>query len=263
VARLTWGSVGERFFEAGVDRGVLYVGAQPGVVWNGLISVSETPSGGEAQAYYIDGVKYLNVADPTEFEGTLEAFTYPDQFDVCQGTVVALSGLMVTNQGQLAFGLSYRTLIGNDLEGIDKGYKIHLVYNALAEPTARQGSTMDDSPNPENFSWKITALPPTFTGYRNTAHFIIDSRSTDPLALTAIENVLYGTESLTARLPLPDELFDIFATNSSFVVVDNGDGTWTATGTDFEVHMTGPTTFQIDTPAAVFIDADTYTLTSS
>jgi hypothetical protein len=263
VARLLWDSIGERYFETGVDRGVLYVGAQPGVVWNGLTSVSESPSGGQAQAYYIDGVKYQNVADATEFEASIEAFTYPDQFEECQGSIVALSGLMVTNQGQKAFGLAYRTMIGNDLEGVAKGYKIHLVYNALAEPTSRQGSTMDENPNPENFNWRITTLPPAVVGYRRTAHFIIDSRATDPLALTAIENILYGSESLTARLPLPDELFDIFETNSSFIVVDNGDGSFTVTGTDFEVHMLDATTFEIVTPAAVFIDAVSYTLTSS
>lgn len=263
MARLVWDGIGERFFEAGIDRGVLYVESQPGVVWNGLTSVSETSSGGEAQPYYIDGIKYLNVPDAQEFEGTIEALTYPEQFTVCEGLVEAFHGLMVTNQGRKSFGLAYRTLIGNDIAGIDKGYKIHLIYNALAEPTARENRTMDDSPNPENFSWKITTLPPPITGYRRTAHFIIDSRTTDPVALTAIENILYGTESLTSRLPLPAELLTIFETSSSFVVVDNGDGTFTATGTDLEVFMSGIDEFTIDTPGAVFIGPDTYTLTSS
>jgi hypothetical protein len=262
VARLVWGEIGERFFETGVDRGVLFLESRPGVVWNGLTSVSETPSGGDSQSYYIDGIKYQNVSNAEDFEGTIEAFTYPDEFAECEGVIAAFSGLFLTNQGRKPFGLTYRTLVGNDIQGVDKGYKIHILYNVLAEPTSRSNSTMDDSPNPQNFSWKITTLPPPIVGYRRTAHIIIDSRVTDPLALTAIENVLYGTESLTSRLPLPAEIFTIFETNSSFVVVDNGDGTFTATGTDFEVYMSGTDEFTIDTPSAVFIDADSYTLTS-
>lgn len=263
MARLVWDAVGERFFETGVDRGVLYVGSQPGVAWNGLTSVSENPTGGDADGYYIDGIKYLNVPNPEEFEGTIEAFTYPDEFSVCEGLLTPFHGLFLTNQPRQPFGLTYRTLVGNDVQGVDKGYKIHLIYNALAEPTGRSNNTMDDNPNPQTFSWKITTLPPPVVGYRRTAHYVIDSHVTDPLALTAIENILYGTESLTSRLPLPAELFTIFETNSSFTVVDNGDGTFTASGTDFEVFMSGTDTFTIDTPAAVFVDADSYTLTSS
>ena len=262
MARLVWGEIGERFFETGVDRGVLYLESRPGVVWNGLTSVSEDPSGGNSQSYYIDGMKYLNVPDGEDFEGTIQAFTYPDEFTECEGLVSPFSGLFVTNQFRKPFGLTYRTLVGNDVSGVDRGYKIHILYNVLAEPTSRNNSTMDDNPNPETFSWKITTLPPPVVGYRRTAHYIIDSRRTDPLALTAIEDILYGTESLTSRLPLPAELFTIFETNSSFVVVDNGDGTFTATGTDFEVFMSGTDEFTIDTPSAVFIDADSYTLTS-
>jgi hypothetical protein len=262
MARLVWGEIGERFFETGVDRGVLYLDSRPGVVWNGLTSVSETPSGGSTQGYYIDGIKYQNVADAEEFEGTIEAFTYPDEFAECEGLVSAFSGLLLTAQGRKSFGLSYRTLVGNDIEGVDKGYKIHILYNVLAEPTSRNNASMDDSPNPQNFSWRITTLPPAVTGYRRTAHYIIDSRMTDPLALSAVEDILYGTSSLTARLPLPAELFTIFETNSSFVVVDNGDGSFTASGTDFEVFMSGTDEFTIDTPSAVFIDADSYTLSS-
>jgi len=262
VARLVWGALGERFFETGVDRGVLFLEGRPGVVWNGLTSVSETPSGGDSQSYYIDGIKYQNVPNAEDFEGTIEAFTYPDEFAECEGVIAAFSGLFLTNQGRKSFGLTYRTLVGNDVQGVDRGYKLHILYNVLAEPTSRSNSTMDDNPNPQNFSWKITTLPPPIVGYRRTAHIIIDSRVTDPLALTAIENILYGTESLTSRLPLPAEIFTIFETNSSFVVVDNGDGTFTATGTDFEVFMSGTDEFTIDTPSAVFIDADSYTLTS-
>lgn len=264
MARLVWGDVGERFYEAGVDRGVLYITDQPGVVWNGLTAVSEAPSGGEVKSYYIDGIKYLQVASYEEFEATIEAFTYPDEFAECEGTALSpFSGLYLTNQPRKSFGLAYRTRVGNDLDGPEHGYKLHLVYNALTESSPRQNTTLDESPNLLNFSWKITTLPPPITGYRRTAHFIVDTRSADPLAITALEDILYGTESLTARLPDANELFDIFEVNSSFVVVDNGDGSFTASGTDFEVHMLDATTFEIVTPAADFIDANSYTLTSS
>lgn len=262
MARLVWDAVGERFFEVGVDRGVLYIEGQPGVAWNGLTTVTESPSGGEAQSYYIDGMKYLNVAEAEDFEGTLEAFTYPDVFAECEGLASPYGGLFVTNQVRRPFGLSYRTLIGNDTEGIANGYKIHLLYNVLAEPSNRSNETIDNSPHPQTFSWKITSLPPPITGFRRTSHFIVDSRTADPLALTALENILYGTMSLTPRLPLPNEILTIFETNSSFVVTDNGDGSFTVTGTDFEVHMLDATTFEINTPGATFIDAESYTLTS-
>jgi hypothetical protein len=248
-------------FETGVDRGVLYVDGHPGVVWNGLTSVTESPSGGGSKSYYIDGQKYLNVAGFEEFEGTLEAFTYPDLFEECEGTVEALSGLKLTHQGRKSFGLAYRSLVGNDVEGTEHAYKLHIVYNALAEPTSNQHQTTDDSPTPENFSWKITTLPPPVVGFKRTAHYIVDSRRADPLALTALENILYGTDALTSRLPLPAEVINIFTVNSSFIVVDNGDGSWTATGTDEQIVVTG-TEFVIDGPFATFIDADTYQLTS-
>ena len=264
MAKLVWGIAGERFYEAGVDRGVLYIADQPGVVWNGLTSVSEIPSGGETKAYYIDGVKYQQVSADEEFVANIEAFTYPDEFAECEGTLQSPhSGLFLTSQPRKSFGLSYRTRIGNDLDGPDHAYKLHLVYNALAESSARQNETLDESPNLTNFSWRVTTLPPPITGYKRTAHFVVDSRSTDPLALTALEEILYGSDALTPRLPDASELFDIFETHSSFVVIDNGDGSFTASGTDFQVHMLDSTTFEINTPAAVFIDATSYTLTSS
>lgn len=263
MARLVWDAVGERTFETGIDRGVLYIDDEPGIPWNGLTSVSETPSGGDVQAYYIDGFKYLNVPNPEEFEATLEAFTYPDEFTLCEGLVSPITGLFVTNQVRKSFGLSYRTLVGSDTEGTNRSYKIHLIYGALAEPSTRNNESMGESPTPQNFSWNITTLPPPVVGYRRTAHYIIDSRTSDPLALAAIEDVLYGSETLTPHLPTVAELFTIFETNSSFVVVDNGDGSFTATGTDFEVFMSGTDEFTINAPGAVIIDSDSYTLTSA
>jgi hypothetical protein len=261
VPRLVWDAAGERLFETGIDRGVLYVEGHPGVVWNGLTSFAEAPDGGEATSYWIDGVKYQNVASSEDFEGTLEAYTYPDEFEECEGTSEPFHGLLLTHQKRKSFGLAYRSLVGSDLDGPDHGYKLHLVYNALAEPTQRQRRTTDNTPTPASFSWRITTLAPAITGYRNTAHFIVDTRRVDPLALTALENILYGSDALTPRLPLPAEIFEIFTANTSFVVVDHGDGSWTATGTSEEIVVFG-SEFIIDTPAAEFIDAESYTLSS-
>lgn len=262
MPRVTWCSVGKRFYETGVDRGVLYIDGKPGVPWNGLTSILETPIGGEAKSYYIDGIKYLNLASSEEFEAVIEALTYPDEFAFCEGYASAYNGLLVTQQPRKSFGLTYRTKIGNDLNGSDFAYKIHLIYNALAEPTQRSNNTMDDSINLSPFSWKITTRPPTITGYKRSAHFVIDSRFTDPMVLSAVEDVLYGTNSAGANLPSPTELFNIFEVNSSFVVIDNGDGSFTATGTDLEVHMIDETSFVINTHGAVFVNEDSYTLSS-
>lgn len=210
MARLDWSAVGERFYETGVDRGVLYVGNIPGVAWTGLTSVSESPTGGDAKAYYIDGVKYLNLSSAEEFEATIEAFASPPEFGPCDGTVSVQNGLFVTQQPRKPFGLSYRTRIGNDIDGTDHGYKIHLIYNALAAPSSRPNNTMGDSTDPISFSWSITTLPPSFTGYKPTAHFLIDSRMTPKETLIEIEDILYGSDASAPRLPFAQEVVDIF-----------------------------------------------------
>lgn len=210
MARLIWGSPTERFFEAGVDRGVLYLPANPGVVWNGLISVAENPSGGGAQPYYQDGIKYLNLAEAEEFEATLTAFSSPREFGPCDGNVQIQSGLIATQQPRRSFGLSYRTKIGNMFEGADFAYKIHLVYNALAAPANRTNNSLGGSADPSTLSWSITTKPPTLSGFKPTAHLVIDSRYTDPDILLEVEEILYGTEADFPRIPDPDELIDIF-----------------------------------------------------
>lgn len=262
MARLVWDKIGDHRYETGVDRGVLYIGVQPGVPWSGLTSVSESPNGGSADPYYLDGVKYLNIPSSEEYEATVEAFTYPDEFAQCDGTASPYTGLFITAQPRKSFGLSYRTLVGNDLEATSHGYKIHIVYNALAEPSNRDFKTLSDNTDTSPFSWKITAKPPAIVGFKPTAHFVIDSRLTDPQTLAALEAILYGDSSNTARLPLPAEILNIFVTTSSFVVVDNGDGSWTATGTNAEIVDNGDGTFVINVPNAVFVDTETYTLSS-
>ena len=211
MSRLTWRNMGERFYEIGVDRGVLYVDLNPGVAWTGLVSVSESPSGGDPKPFYIDGVKYLNLASVEEFEATIVAYYSPPEFAPCDGITSIQNGLFVTQQPRKSFGLSYRSKIGNDLEGSDHAYKIHLVYNALAAPTNRSNTTIGNSNNLDAFSWSITTLAPDITGYKRTAHLVIDSRTTEPSILSTVEDILYGSESTSARLPDPDELIAIFS----------------------------------------------------
>lgn len=210
MTQLVWNAIGERIFEAGVDRGVLYIDGADGVPWNGLVSISESPSGGEVTPYYVDGQRYLNVASIEEFEATIEAYTYPDEFGVCDGTVQIKNGLFATQQRRKSFGLSYRTKIGNDVDGIDHGYKLHLIYDALASPTERSNHTMSDSIDPFNFSWHVVARPPVISGIRPTSHFIIDSRDTPLDLIDRITNILYGTSNTVPRLPSILELMFIF-----------------------------------------------------
>lgn len=261
MARLAWDTPGTHFYEAGVDRGVLYVDGQPGVAWNGLTSVSESAVGGEPKPYYIDGVKYANVPSSEEFEATLTAFTYPDLFLLCEGTVQPRSGLFLTRQRRKSFGLSYRTGIGNDLND-EHGYKLHIVYNALASPSERPNTSRGESVEPIGFSWNITTRPPIMSGYKRTSHVVIDSRSTDPLVLSLIEDILYGTDIETAQLPTFTEVVAAFDTVSTLTIVDNLDGTWTATAPFDVIRMLSDDIFEITSPTAVFIDDDTYTISS-
>ena len=210
MTRLSWGSFGERFYEAGVDRGVLYIPTQPGVAWNGLASVSENPSGGRAKPYYLDGMKYLNLSTNEEYEATLIALSSPSSFGVCEGNVSIHNGLIAAQQPRRSFGFCYRTNIGNDSSGIDLGYKLHLVYNALAAPSPRPHRSFGGTTEPTMFSWNITTKPPEITGMKPTAHLIIDSRSTDPEILSEVEDLLYGIDDDPSTLPTPDELIAIF-----------------------------------------------------
>jgi len=217
LSRISWNAPGERFFESGVDRGVLYVGTNPGVSWTGLISVAESPSGGEARPYYQDGIKYVNISAKEEFEATINAFTAPKEFAPCDGVAAMQNGLFATQQPRKAFSLSYRTLIGNDVDGQEHAYKIHLVYNALAGPSERSNSTLGDNVEPNSLSWQITTLPPSLTGMKPTAHFVIDSRYTPPNLLAAIEDIIYGSDAADPRMPLASELVALFKSDGPVI----------------------------------------------
>ena len=262
MAELTWDSFGSRYYEMGVDHGVLYVDSQPGVAWNGLTSVSEKPSGGSPRAFYMDGEKYLNLPSSEEFEATITAFTYPDEFGPCEGYYNIRSGLFASQQRRKSFGLSYQTKIGNDLVGADYGYKIHIVYNALAAPSERNYNTVADSSDISDFSWEITTRPPSLLGYKKTSHIVVDSRTTNDDTMGALTDILYGTSITPPRIPTPDELVQVFDDYRTWEVIDNADGTYTVYGRADAIITTAPGEFEITWPTAVFIDADSYTLTS-
>lgn len=211
MSRLTWGAAATRYYETGVDRGVLYVGSDPGVAWNGLISVDESPSGAEPKPAYLDGIKFRNISSSEEFEATISAFSSPQEFGVCVGNASIQNGLIATQQPRKKFGLSYRTLVGNPLVGTDLGYKIHLIYNALAGPSSRSSNTVADSAEPIAYSWPVTTLPPALAGYKPTSHYIIDTRYAAPEDVTALEDIIYGDPSFAPRLPTPTELVALFA----------------------------------------------------
>lgn len=222
--KLVWDQTGKRIYETGVNQGVLYPqatgGTYPlGVAWNGLISVTESPSGAEASPSYADNIKYLNLMSAEEFGATVEAYTYPDEFAVCDGSAEIAVGVMIGQQNRKAFGLSYKTLVGNDTEGTDHGYKLHLIYGALAAPSEKGYTSVNDSPEAITFSWELTTTPVSVAGFKPSAAITIDSSKVDAAKLAALELILYGqdattepsSEAVPARLPLPDEIATIFA----------------------------------------------------
>lgn len=216
MTRLKWDAPGARYFETGVDRGVLYPKGEDGVAWNGLTSVSESPSGGSATPYYLDGVKYLNVPGPEDFAGSIEAYTYPREFAACDGSAAAAPGFYLHQQRRKSFGLSYRTRLGNDIDGVNHGYKLHLIYNALASPTEKTYSTLGENVEPISFSWGFTTTPVKVGGvYLRTAHVTLDSTRVNSTVMKLIEDRLYGTTSRAPTLLPPEELL-ILLENAPF-----------------------------------------------
>lgn len=213
MAAIVWDATGERLFETGVDHGVLYPISSSGtydngVAWNGLSAITESPSGAEATAIWADNIKYVNLLSAEEFGATVEAYTYPDEFAICDGTAELVDGVIVGQQARKVFGLCYRTKIGNDVDGNDHGYKLHIIYGAQASPSEKAYNTINDSPEAISFSWELTTTPVNVTGMNATSYLVIDSTKCDAEKLTALEKILYGSaEPDTApRLPLPDEI---------------------------------------------------------
>ena len=210
MSKLVWDVVGERNYETGVSKGVLYPmvsGAYPkGVAWSGLTAVTETASGAEATPLYADNIKYLNLMSVEEFGGTIEAYTSPDEFAACDGTGTLTDGVTIGQQPRQTFGFSYQTILGNDTENNKHGYKIHLVYGALASPTERAYASVNDSPEAITMSWEFSTTPVTVTGFEPTSLVTIDSTKVDAEKLAAFEAIIYGSDDVEARLPLPNEV---------------------------------------------------------
>lgn len=212
--RLTWDDAGKRLYETGVKQGVLYPqddnGAYPkGVAWNGLTAVTESPEGAEPTPLYADDIKYLNLLSTEEFKATVEAYTYPDEFAECDGSGSLVEGVTIGQQDRKTFGLSYRTSLGNDVKGNEYGYKLHIVYGCLAAPSEKAYATVNDSPEVITFSWEVSTTPVNVTGFKPTASLVLDSVKLGAAKMKAIEDVLYGSSTAEARLPLPDEIKSI------------------------------------------------------
>lgn len=217
MSKMVWDQTGSRYYETGIKNGALYLqdssGAYAtGVPWNGLTAVTESPSGAEATALYADDIKYLNLMSNEDFGGTIEAYTYPDEFAACDGSANLADGVTIGQQKRSTFGLCYRTTLGNDVDGNDHGYKLHLVYGALAAPSERAYATINDSPEALTFSWEFSTTPVNVTGHKPTAHLEIDSKKADPTKLAALEAILYGSDDVEPRLPLPDEIKTLMTT---------------------------------------------------
>lgn len=216
MAVITWDETGKRFYETGVDHGVLYPISEagkytPGVAWNGLTALTETPEGAEIEDLYADNIKYLSLLSAETFGGTIEAYTYPDEFMECDGSKELSAGVVAYQQTRKTFGLCYRTVLGNDVDGNDKGYKLHLIYGCKASVTERAYSTINDSPEAITFSWEFKSTPVTVSkaGFKPTSCIIIDSTKVAKEKMTLLENKLYGDVSTEPELPLPDEVLSI------------------------------------------------------
>ena len=221
MSKLVWDQTGERLYETGVEQGVLYpqgaAGVYPaGFAWNGLVGVTESPSGAEASPIYADNIKYLNLISAEEFGATIEAYTYPDEFAQCDGSAEIATGVTIGQQSRKVFGLSYKTKLGNDTEGNDYGYKIHLIYGALAAPSEKGYTTINDSPEAITLSWEVTTTPVSVPGFKPTASLTIDSTKVEAAKLSALEDILYGKDAIgdgstavVARLPLPAEIITL------------------------------------------------------
>ena len=226
MSKIVWDKTGERYYETGVKNGVLYLQTggvyNKGVPWNGLTAVTESPSGAEATALYADDMKYLNLYSAEEFGATVEAYTYPDEFAECDGSAEIADGVLIGQQTRKAFGMCYRTVVGNDTDGEAHGYKLHIIYGAMASPSEKAYATINDSPEAITFSWEITTTPVNVTGKKPTASIVIDSTKANPEKLAALEAILYGKDPTTPegsdgvepRLPLPDEIATLMAVSS-------------------------------------------------
>lgn len=246
MAKIVWDAIGEHIYETGVDHGVLYLfknkAYSGGSAWNGLIAVNENPSGAEETPLYADNIKYLSLRSAEDFGLSLECYTYPDAWAECDGTASLATGVSIGQQKRSTFGLSYRTLIGNDTDLQDHGYKLHLVYGCTASPSERGYNTVNDSPEAITFSYEITTTPVAVEGFKPTSCITIDSTKADKTALAKLEAILYGSDSEEPRLPMPDEVVKIFSTST----IGNPAAEPVAAGSTFEAPEMIPEGFDPD-----------------
>lgn len=260
MATLTWDDVGIRVFESGVDRGVLYLNDGFGVAWNGLVSVQEKASA-SVEPLFFDGLKFEDVITIGEFSATIKAFTYPDEFMEFEGIEELDKGMFVYDQPQGRFNLSYRTRIANDLD--QHAYKIHILYNLTAIPSDVEYQSLSDTVSPIEFEWTITAIPNEVEGFQPTAHLVIDSRKMDKYLLQDIEDILYGSDTNDPYLPPANDFINYIKKWERIIIIDNADGTWTATTTGDYIVMLDATTFRIDEANATYLDQYTYEISST
>lgn len=262
MTRLQWDQPEERFYEAGLDRGVLYLSDGSGVPWNGLVSVKETNDGDTSTPFYVDGVKYIDHHVIGDYLATLEAFTYPDEFLEYEGQVEIDYGVFAGEQPPKTFSLSYRTKISHGLNA-DAGYQIHVVYNLTAVPSDKAYSTLSNTPTPMTFTWEIAATPEAVEGFRPTAHVIIDSRYMHKYAIANLETLLYGSNTKNAHLPELYELLNIAQNWRLIRIIDNGDDTWTAIGPDEYIREIDEGVIEIENATITPIDANSYYITDT
>jgi hypothetical protein len=260
---IVWDKPAERFYEIGLDHGVLYLNDGSGVPWNGLVSVNQSPDIESESAYY-DGMKFINLISPGDFSGSMTAITYPDQFLEFEGLTQIAYGAYAANQQPKTFDLSYRTHIGNSVGGEPTDYKIHILYNVTAIPSTKNYETIGETPNVTEFSWDISAIPQEFPGIRPTAHIILDSRFVEPTLLAEIELQLYGGETADPRLPSFNALMTRLSNFFTIEIIDNKDGTWTAFS-NFDAYIVMDTDDQFTLPNVdvVYIDANTYVVSDT
>lgn len=262
MTALAWDETGEKVYQTGIDRGVLYLNDGTVAPWNGLTGVEED-SGSEIKPYYLEGVKFLQNFIIGDFEAKLKAYTYPEEFDRVNGVSSISPGFDIYEQPVHSFSLAYRTKIGNDVSS-DFGYKIHLLYDVIANPDAVSYDTLSDSVTPVEFGWALTGTPQKLVGYRPTVHVSIDSTQTPPEVIQVLEDQLYGTPTSDPRLPPMSEIAGYFGYLGSLIIVDHGDGSWSAIdGSNSYIVMLDDTTFEIHDANATYLDDDTYEITSS
>lgn len=264
MAVLEWDKVGDRVYQSGVDRGVLYLKDGRTVPWNGLTAVEDNTSS-ELKSFYLDGIKILDHVVPGDFEGKLSAITYPDELDELLGIMSLDAGVNAYEQESKSFNLSYRTKISSDVDE-DLGYKIHLLYNIRAIPDSQSFQTLSDQPAATQFSWSLSGTPPVLTidGVRPTVHISLDSTEANPAILQQIEDILYGTPTTNPRFPTILEVRVLAGETGSLYIIDNGNGTWTAVDpSDDYLTMLDSETFEIDHADVTYLDPDTYTITDT